>query len=151
MTHDELVQRAKKWLRNSCRLLSVGDRTSVRRCSTVATEITTYAYEVPDAIGWASGTSVLIECKTSRSDYYADKKKPHRQDERYGMGNYRFYMTEPGLLVPDNLPDKWGLLEVCSNSVNIVKHAEWREAQLQDEKHVLLSIIRRMKKGEKGF
>lgn len=61
MTHSTLVSRAKKWLQ--------------QKHSIVVTEMGTSGEE-PDAIGFRMGFSTLIECKTSRSDYYADRRKP---------------------------------------------------------------------------
>lgn len=111
MTHDELVLRAVRWLRGT------------RRCGVVLAELTTVAPMVPDAIGWAdAGTwSVLIECKTSRSDFRADAKKPHRRPGVVGVGQERWYMAPPGLLNPEELPEEWGLLEVLARSVRVAK------------------------------
>jgi len=98
MTHDELVIRAERWL-----LKSVG-------CSFCLTELTTSIGEIPDAIGWKFGKSILVECKASRSDFLSDKKKHFRRIPKNGIGKYRFYMCPPGIIKPEELPDKWGLL-----------------------------------------
>lgn len=68
--------------------------------------------EVPDAIGWAGLKSVLIECKTSRSDFHADKEKEVRKNPEEGVGLFRLYMAPKGLLQKDDLPSQWGLVEV---------------------------------------
>ncbi|WP_152495198.1 adenylosuccinate synthase [Dickeya sp. NCPPB 3274] len=49
----------------------------------------------------------------SRSDFLADRKKPHRQ-EGCGVGTYRYFMCPEGLITIDDLPDRWGLLWVNS-------------------------------------
>ena len=54
--------------------------------------------------------TVLVECKVSRSDFLADKAKPHRHVG--GIGNWRYYMAPEGLISPNELPEKWGLVEV---------------------------------------
>lgn len=54
--------------------------------------------EAPDAIGFRTDASVLVECKLTRSDYLADKKKPFRINPTLGMGDYRFYLTPAGLM-----------------------------------------------------
>lgn len=69
--------------------------------------------EQPDALGFRSGVSVLIECKTSRPDFLADKKKKFRVDPAMGMGDWRFFLTPKGLISVSELPEGWGLLE-CS-------------------------------------
>lgn len=139
MTHDELVTRAARWLAKT------------RRCPVVVTEIVTASStgEIPDAIGWEGGRSHLVECKVSRSDFLADRKKSFRIMPDLGLGDYRWYMTPPGLVTPDELPDGWGLLEVHPEQVRVLRESgsRWgappfvgngREAQ-----RILLSVIRR--------
>ena len=50
MTHDQLVERAVKWLRGK------------HKCSVVFAEIVTSARAVPDAIGFTGWGCVLVEC-----------------------------------------------------------------------------------------
>lgn len=77
--------------------------------------------ETPDAIGFRAGvhneSSVVVEVKISRADFFADQKKPHRADPASGMGVYRYYMTPEGLIKPDELPPRWGLVEVTAKGV----------------------------------
>ena len=61
-THDHLCERAAAWLR------------STGRCDPVLAGIAS-CYEIPDAIGWNVGGSIVIECKTSRVDFLRDRKK----------------------------------------------------------------------------
>lgn len=64
-----------------------------------------------DALLFCSGSSYMIETKISRSDFLADFKKPHRQEG--GMiGNYRYYACPEGLIKPEEIPEKWGLIYV---------------------------------------
>ncbi len=63
-----------------------------------------------DAILFCSSNSYMIETKISRADFLADFKKPHRVDG--GIGNYRYYACPEGLIKPDEVPDKWGLIWV---------------------------------------
>ena len=100
MTHFDLVLRAEKFLQNmNCKVV-------IRDPFSAAT----HNGEQPDAIGWRDGLSFLIECKASRADFLADKKKPFRQDANKGMGDWRFYMSPPEIINPDDLPQGWGLL-----------------------------------------
>jgi len=98
LTHSELVDIAETWL--------------FKRCGFAFKELTTFAQETPDAIGFRSGESILIECKTSRADFHADKKKSFRKCTWQGVGRIRFFMCEKGLILPEDLPEKWGLLWV---------------------------------------
>lgn len=112
MTHAELVARAERWLRNT------------KKCSVVLTEKGGNTAERPDAIGWRNGWwSTLVEAKTSRADFLADKKKPFRLNPESGMGQDRYFITRPGLLTPDELPEGWGLIEAHSNICRVVKKA----------------------------
>ena len=111
MTHAELVERAVRWLRNT------------QRCGLVLSEFVSSSPEIPDAIGWKSHPmSILVECKTSVSDFYADKKKPGRIAETRGagIGRLRYYMTPPGLLSVGMIERQrpgWGLVEVTGRVV----------------------------------
>lgn len=97
-THTELVKIAERWL-----LKTIG-------CGAVFTELVTAAPEIPDALGLRSDYTILIECKTSRADFFADRKKMFRQFPEMGVGDYRFYLCDEGLIRSDELPNGWGLI-----------------------------------------
>lgn len=104
-THKDLIPIAYQWV--------------LRRspCGVAFKELNTHAGngEYPDVIGFGSwGNSVLIEVKASRSDFLADKKKAFRKCPEQGMGRYRFYMCPDGLIKPQELPERWGLIYVSS-------------------------------------
>ena len=107
MTHSELINRAEKWLRGSL------------DCRVVLTEFKAYTYsgETPDAIGWKESHCILVEVKTSKSDFMADQKKRSRRKGFPAMGNYRFYFAEKGVLDGCEIPEGWGLYEVCGRTV----------------------------------
>ena len=109
MTHDELVQRARRWLRNSASCLWVLQERKAGFCYP----------ETIDAIGWSRrGFSILVECKTSLNDFTRDKRKSFRHYPETGMGIMRYYMCEAELeekLLP-RLPEYWGLLVVRGKS-----------------------------------
>ncbi len=134
MNHYELVQRAIKWLKNT------------RRCWFVATECYTALNEIPDAIGWLSSSSILIECKASRNDFLRDKKKRSRRFPKQGLGNWRYYMAEPGMIGPDELPENWGLLEVHPKVVrNKVPAKRFNNIEIAHrERPILVSLVRRL-------
>lgn len=102
ISHKELVEQAGLWLRNCSKTHTV-----------VITELVTSGTETPDAIGFsAQGGTTLIECKASRADFQADKKKHFRRYPENGMGDHRYFMAPVGLLKPEELPENWGLIEV---------------------------------------
>src|SRR5690606_27972362 len=98
-THPELVQIAEKWVKKN-------------GFAVVASELKTVIREIPDVVGFSASASIIIECKCSKSDFRADFKKPERIMEGKGIGNYRLYLAEKGVLCLDSIPEKWGLLEV---------------------------------------
>jgi len=107
-THADLCALAVRWLK---RPQSAGGHGCLVAISEARPEGNG---ECPDAIGFRAGWndgSVLVECKVSRSDFLADKSKPHRQPG-CGMGTWRYYMAPAGLLKVSDLPERWGLLEV---------------------------------------
>ncbi len=79
ITHSQLVKDAAHWLR------------CAKNCNPVFTEKgSANIGEMPDAIGFTAKSSIVVECKVSKSDLYADRKKPHRTEG--GMGNCRYYL-----------------------------------------------------------
>lgn len=98
--HNELCERATRWLTN-------------QNCGVVFKEgfqVATESGEQPDAIGFRSDCSILIECKASRSDFLADKNKSFRKEPELGVGDWRFYMSPPSIINVSDLPKGWGLL-----------------------------------------
>jgi hypothetical protein len=144
MTHAELVAIAGKWLIGS------------RKCGAVLTELVTLGMETPDAIGFRDGTSTLIECKTSRSDFRADAKKLFRRNPWMGMGTYRFYLCRAGIITAQDLPEKWGLIWIMENGKprqqvgpkgNIWSSQQefhFSEKNIQAEQAMLVSALRRL-------
>lgn len=114
MTHAELVLAAGRWLRGSA------------GCSVVLEELcaATSNGENPDAIGWRCQQTILIECKASRSDFLADRKKSFRANPGRGLGLYRYFMAPKGMLRAEEMPDRWGLLEVSGRRVYRTKGHE---------------------------
>ena len=101
MTHQDLVEVAYKWvLKNTS-------------CGVAFKELVTCNIETPDVIGFGhDGHSILIECKVSRSDFFADKMKPFRIYPDLGMGTQRFYCCPTELIKMSDLPTNWGLIWV---------------------------------------
>ncbi|MEQ5770023.1 hypothetical protein NFH98_20845 [Halomonas sp. H33-56] len=143
MTHDHLVERAEKWLRGQGCGVVFNDRFRAA----------THSGEQPDAIGWRDGLSLLIECKASRADFLADKKKRFRRDPAEGMGDWRFMMCPPGLIAPDELPPGWGLLYVHPRKVErahgVPANCHWWikkpfEGNKRSETQLMYSALRRL-------
>lgn len=97
MEHKDLVEVAYKWI------LKRG------RCGVAFKELKSVNAEIPDAIGFNSWSSVVVECKVSRGDFLQDKHKEHRKK---GMGSHRFYCCPKGLIKKEELPEGWGLIYV---------------------------------------
>ncbi len=143
-THDELVRRACRWLRNSA-VTEDGERVYHVKCGVVLSELATSASEVPDAIGWynCGMCSILIEVKTSRGDFLSDAKKWFRRRPQQGMGNERYFLTPVGLLSVDDLPNDWGLLEVDGRKVNVIRLARHQKSHKRGEIRMFWSELRR--------
>lgn len=82
------------------------------KCRAVLVERGGAGNEMPDVIGFHYQDSFLIEAKTSRADFLADKNKSFRVNPETGMGKYRYYICPKGLINPDEVPENWGLLYV---------------------------------------
>lgn len=134
ITHKQLVTRASLWLRNN------------QNYTVIFTELTTCAGEVPDVIGFHcdGGSSVLVECKVSRSDFLNDKKKFFRHYPTMGMGNKRFMCAPKDMIKPEELPKGWGLLEATAKRIKVIVRSGFHEADANKEKILLISILRRL-------
>ncbi|MES4611381.1 hypothetical protein V2154_02165 [Ewingella sp. CoE-038-23] len=106
-THSELCVIAERFLRNNGFKVAFHDR-FIAGVSTG---------EQPDAIGFRNLSSCLIEAKCSRADFLADRKKRFRVNPELGMGDWRFFICEPGLISIEELPEGWGLLNVKNDRV----------------------------------
>jgi len=137
MTHQQVVRLAEQWLR------------SRYRCGIVLSEQSCASGETPDVIGW-KGTcrSVVVECKTSRADFLADREKPFRKDPELGMGCERLYLMPRGLIGKHELPPKWGLLECAGREVQLtIKPCRQSQRTAQGqmrEMNLLLASLRRV-------
>ena len=133
MTHAELVTIAARWLKR-------------QGCNVVLTERGGASTgETPDAMGWwCSGfQSAVIECKTSVEDFYADRRKEHR-DAR-SLGSVRWYLAPIGVIAAGHLTGGWGLLEWDGRVVRrSIEPEPWRghARSIEVEAQILLSELR---------
>ncbi len=145
LTHDELCQIAYSFLKRNGFKVCFHDRFIA---------VTTTG-EQPDAIGFRNHASCLVEAKCSRADLLADRKKRFRMQPDLGMGDWRFFISEPGIISTDDLPDGWGLLHVVNGKVRKVHgwpgNALWScdeykpfTGNKQVECDYMLSALRRM-------
>lgn len=134
LSHAQLVEEARTWLRKNC------------KCSVVVSEIASQGWESPDALGWHGLKTHLVECKTSRADFLADRKKPFRNNLGLGLGDYRWYLTLPGIIRDvDELPSEFGWLEWRDGKVRILHKAEYQQQKdTRSETAILLSLIKRI-------
>ena len=137
LNHKQLVDIGYKYLSTKLRI------------KIIATEFVTAARETPDIIGWKDGMSILIECKTSLSDFKRDKKK---YGARTGnkMGNARFYLCPRSLastiIDKDLLPQGWGLISVGKklNPSVIIEATYTSNIDITSERIMLTSALRRV-------
>ncbi len=141
MTHAEIVERAARWLRS--------------RYPVVMTELVTAGSEVPDALGVDTLRSTLVECKSSRADFRRDRGKCCRrraalyvEDSKAihgtGLGLYRFFMAESGVIPVDELPKGWGLLEIHGQRVVTKVPSSQFRRDTYSEMALLISALRRI-------
>jgi hypothetical protein len=134
LTHKQLVLRLSKWLKFT------------KRYKIVISELSTINSETPDIIAWQGhASSILIECKTSRADFMADKKKHFRKSPTRGMGDIRYFAAPKGMLSIEEIPDGWGLLEVDDEKyIKEKKKPEFIQANKKNECVMLMSALRRL-------
>lgn len=146
VTHEDLRKAAMRWLTNT------------KHCGVVLSEMASAAGEVPDAIGWNGGFSILVECKASRSDFLANRDKPFIRSGR-GMGRQRYFLCRTGLIRAADLVDvnpemgisdwDYGLLWLRdSGRITVEKEAPNRETDSHGEIRMLVSALRRVRSRE---
>lgn len=135
-SHRRLCEVAAKWLRRPGRIRPVS-------CPYVAVELVTAHEETPDVFGWCYWTTVLIEVKTTRSDFFADKKKPFRIITEQGIGSFRYYCCPEGLIKPEEVPEQWGLLYEKEGKIQVIVDADSQTKNASAEFGILASILRR--------
>jgi len=133
MTHKELVNRAYRWIRDR----NMG-------CTVAMKELKTWNSETPDVVGfWAGGKSMLIECKTSRNDFLADRNKHFRENAELGMGDTRYFLAERGIIKIEDLIDNgWGLLNISEHQIREVKESKVFETNKNAELTMIVSVLR---------
>lgn len=111
MTHDELVDRGEVWLNKSigCNI-TFNDR--------FRPNISTR--EQPDVLGIKSGKTILIECKANRKDFLKDKTKKVRVNTDLGIGDYRYYLCPPNIILPDDITNGFGLLYCYPKLIRLI-------------------------------
>jgi hypothetical protein len=89
-----------------------------------------------------------VECKISRSDFFADRYKSFRQNPEMGLGCERFYLTPRGLVEPEELPKRWGLLECRGREIKTIvkpdRRSQRTEIGLMAEMNLLLASLHRV-------
>ena len=108
MTHKELVEIGYKW--------------ALKRCGFAFKELSVAHDEIPDVLGFNSQGTFLLEAKVSRADFLADKKKVFRIFSEKGIGDWRFFIAPKGLIMTEELPQNWGLIEVSEKGKAITTY-----------------------------
>lgn len=145
ITHDRLVVVAGKWLKKKPKY-----NITIPNCNIILMDMHTAHIGRPDVIGFSSGMSVLLEVKVSRGDFLADRNKKLRKDPSTEVGDIRYYVCPKGMIEPDELPHKWGLLyyDNETNEFEVIKEsAMFKDANLKAERTMLVSLLRRAKVG----
>lgn len=138
--HYDLCLLGAKWLRS---------RRNVEWCEGqwkyVAVEVCVNGCENPDIWAFNGWSTIVVEVKTSRSDFFNDKKKPWHQAgmEHTLAGNYRYYLTPKGLLREEDLPSGVGLLEYDGKVIVRVVRAKRHEISNHADGIIMASILRR--------
>lgn len=137
ITHSDLVQRAKRWLEHA--------HGTKYACGVVLAEYRCYSPEIADVIGFNAHHSIVIECKVSRADFKADRRKAHRRRNNR-LGNYRYYLTLPNVACPQDIDNGWGLLYASDKRIAEVKPSEYfaDDSVKRAEWSILYSIARRL-------
>ena len=144
VSHDELGVIAGKWLKRNGVSQQVTDGRYPASIVTVINKLM-YNSEYPDVIGFIkmADWSIIVEVKTSRSDFLRDHNKIVRTSPNFGMGNFRYYCCPDGLIKKEELPDKWGLLYLCKGKIKeIVEPKHIEVVNNRAERYLMLYYLR---------
>jgi hypothetical protein len=133
--HNRLCHMAAKWLR------------SKKNCVFSVAEVVATSSEIPDAIGFKAWDTIIVEVKVSRADFLKDKAKRVRLNPSQGMGRLRYYLCPVGMIHPDEVPEKWGLLYTDEKRISEVKQAYFQDSAKDCELNMAVSVIRRFFEG----
>jgi len=136
MTHRNLCFKASRYLKTK-------GIYPFHRCQYVFCELERIG-ESPDAFGFSSGISQLIEVKVSRSDFLSDKNKPWRKRPEIGIGRLRSYLCPTGIIREIDLPNNWGLLWIdYDGKISVIVEPKLQPSNQTEEICLLTSILRR--------
>lgn len=117
--HDGLTTLALRWLKRTASKGGPGCHIAIPEVGAI------FSGERVDAFGYRwgfDGGSTVVEVKTTRNDFLADFKKPHRVNPETGIGEFRYYLCPEGVIEISDLPDKWGLIWVgARNKLTVIR------------------------------
>ena len=117
-------------------------------CKFATVELVCAGAELTDVWGTNGYETVMIEVKTSRSDFLADKRKYARskiaQELNHQIGNYRYYLCPDGVIKEEDLPENWGLLVYDGKKIHKVRMATKVESSLPMELMHITSVMSRI-------
>lgn len=92
------------------------------RIRIICKEMRSKLKEVPDIYAVDRRGTYMVEVKVSHKDFLADAKKPSRKRPKEGLGKWRYYACPEGIIKPEEVPPKWGLIYVYNDgSIEIIK------------------------------
>lgn len=116
----------------------------VQKCPFEAIELVLVIQEIPDIFGWDYWSTTLIEVKTSKKDFLKDADKPFRKNPELGIGMKRLYLCPQGLIKPNELPEKWGLLWENNGDISVIVEPElFEKRDTSSETLLYASVFRR--------
>jgi hypothetical protein len=81
----------------------------------------------------------VFHCYRSQDKSY--QEAPH-------LGNYRYYVCEPGIIVLDEVPEGWGLLYYINGKFRKMKKSSPWKANVKDERDIIAHALRRFASGD---
>ena len=94
---------------------------------------------------WPSKGYVIhgYEVKVSRADFLKEMKDINKAEEVGKYCDYWWLATPVGLVDVNEVPERWGLIELCKNGMRIKKQAPQRDAPSELPRDFIASLLRK--------
>jgi len=91
---------------------------------------------------------IAFEVKVSRRDFAMEIDHPEKRLSAEKIANRCYFVVPQGLVARDEVPEKWGLMEVNKAGLRKAKNGQWRDVAPLSMAHIANLLLRHPEKSE---